>query len=144
VPDRLDLAVDRSLIPTRLNRLEFYGYYFDTTQIQVLLDNSGGTVDESGKLARPTHYHLTLNLGGNGVQIGPTSQRLRLRWNEPCLRSRARLPGRSTQVTGRAAPPYTEIPTAGRRGEWMLRPMRRARLRPSLVVNRVAGRRPVR
>jgi hypothetical protein len=79
--DVVPLAVDRSLIPARLNRLEFYGYDFDTTQIQVLLDNSGGSVDESGKLARPTHYHMTLNLGGNGVQLGPTSQRLRLRWN---------------------------------------------------------------
>jgi hypothetical protein len=75
------LAVDMSLVPSRLNHLEFYGYDFDTTPIQVFLDNTSGSVDESAKLAQPTHYHMTLNLGGNGVPLGTTSQRLRLRWN---------------------------------------------------------------
>lgn len=79
--DVVPLAVDLSLVPTRLNHLEFYGYDFDTTPIQVLLDNSNGSVDVSSKLDQPTHYHMTLNLGGNGVPLGSTSQRLRLRWN---------------------------------------------------------------
>ena len=79
--DVVPLAVDVTLIPNRLNHLEFYGYDFDTTPIQVLLDNGSSTVDVSSKLAKPTHYHMTLNLGGNGVTFGPTSQSIRLRWN---------------------------------------------------------------
>ena len=74
------LAVDRELVPTRISKLEFYGYDFDTTPIQVLLRETAGDIDVSAKLDRPTHYHMTLNLGSNGVQLTPNSQRLVFKW----------------------------------------------------------------
>src|SRR5947209_19169609 len=57
VPLGVDLALDAS----RRNLLEYYGYDFDNYALQALLVNSGGTVDVSTKLDRPTPYHMTLN-----------------------------------------------------------------------------------
>lgn len=74
------LAIDMSLEPARRNVVEFYGYDFDTTPITVLHVTGGNSVDQSDKLTRPTHYHMTLNLGGNGIVLGPNSERLVLRW----------------------------------------------------------------
>src|SRR5690606_24654151 len=51
-------------------------------KIEALLQNSNGTFDVSNSLDRPTHYHMTLNLGGTGVNLSPQSQRLILRWND--------------------------------------------------------------
>lgn len=77
------LAVDRALVPTRLNRLEFYGYDFDTTPVSVLLFQANGTsTNVSNVLNRPTHYHMTLTLGGStGVQLDSNSAKLVLKWN---------------------------------------------------------------
>lgn len=70
------LAVDRSLVPQRLNKLEFYGYNFDTTGvIKVSLQNTNGTVDVTNKLDKPTHYAMTLKFGGTGVQLTDKSER---------------------------------------------------------------------
>jgi hypothetical protein len=89
VPDKepalcavVPLAVDAALVPQDVNRVEFYGYDFDTTPVQVLLRNGGTDVDVSGFLDRPTPYHLTLNLGGNGVQLSSASQRFLLKWKD--------------------------------------------------------------
>ncbi|MCI0579339.1 MAG: hypothetical protein L0332_19355 [Chloroflexi bacterium] len=76
------LAVDAALVPSDLNLVEFYGYDFDTTPVQVLMRNGNQDIDVSSFLDRPTHYHMTLNLGGNGVQLSPDSQRFVLRWND--------------------------------------------------------------
>src|SRR5690554_5584522 len=75
------LAIDMGLSPNRRNKIEFYGYDFDQAKIEALLQNSNGTFDVSNSLDRPTHYHMTLNLGGTGVNLSPQSQRLILRWN---------------------------------------------------------------
>jgi hypothetical protein len=77
------LAVDRALVPDRLNRLELFGYDFDTLPITVLVEQSNGTqLDVTQALNRPTHYHLTLTLGGpNGLPLTSDSQRLLLKWN---------------------------------------------------------------
>ena len=112
--DVVPLAVDVSLVPARLNHLEFFGYDFDTTPIQVLLDNTAGSVDVSGTLDRPTHYHMTLNLGANGVALGPTSQRLRLRWNGKDISTIAvtqpATPVCESKIVPFAHPPMTFIP----------------------------------
>jgi hypothetical protein len=80
--DVVPLAVDLNLQPERRTTLEIYGYDFDTTAIQVLLADTNRTIDVSSKLDRPTHYHMTLNLGGTGVEFSPQSQRLILRWQD--------------------------------------------------------------
>ncbi len=79
--DVVPLAVDMNLSANRRNKLEFYGYDFDMTAIQVMLYNGASAIDVSNKLDQPTHYHMTLNLGGNGVPISTASTRLVLRWN---------------------------------------------------------------
>jgi hypothetical protein len=78
VPLGVDLALDAS----RRNLLEYYGYDFDNYSLQALLVNSSGTIDVSTKLDRPTPYHMTLNLGANGVQLGAASQHLLLKWKD--------------------------------------------------------------
>src|SRR5690554_3913694 len=81
----IPLAVDMGLSLDRRNKIEFYGYDFDKAKIEALLENSNGTLDVSNKLDRPTHYHMTLNLGGAGVNLSPQSQRLILRWNDQVI-----------------------------------------------------------
>ena len=78
----IPLAIDMGLSPNRRNKIEFYGYDFDKAKIEVLLENSNGTLDVSNRLDRPTHYHMTLNLGGTDINLSPRSQRLILRWND--------------------------------------------------------------
>jgi hypothetical protein len=73
-------AIDMALEPERRNKLEFFGYDFDTTAITVTLQNETGTVDVSDDLDRLTHYHMTLNLGANGVPLSSTSKRITLEW----------------------------------------------------------------
>jgi hypothetical protein len=80
-------AIDMSLDPSRRNKLEFFGYDFDTTPITVKLHNDGGTVDVSDKLDRLTHYHMTLNLGANGVPLSSTSNRITLEWQQTQISS---------------------------------------------------------
>lgn len=72
------LAADVSRISSGdLNRLEFYGYDFDAApEVQVELVSDARTEDVTKKLTKPTHYHLILNLGGNGVTLRSDSQML--------------------------------------------------------------------
>ncbi len=79
------LGIDMTLIPDRLPWLEFYGYNFDTTPIQVLLQEGYQYVDVSQYLQKPTHYHMTLNLGRNGVPLSSKSQQLILKWNNKTI-----------------------------------------------------------
>ena len=75
------LAIDMNLTADRRNKLEFYGYDFDKTAIEVMLVNGTTQINVSDKLDQPTHYHMVLNLGSNGVPITTASTRLILRWN---------------------------------------------------------------
>ena len=72
----IPLAVDLNLEPARRNLIEFYGYNFDTQPgVQLFLENSDGTTaDDTVQLAKPTFYHMTVNLGGSGVQFTGKSQ----------------------------------------------------------------------
>ena len=72
------LAIDRSLIPERLKSVEFYGYDFDASNIKTKLLNGQSLSDISRHLSRPTHYHMVLNLGGNGVALTDRSQKIKL------------------------------------------------------------------
>lgn len=78
------LSVDTKLISEgRLSVLEFYGYDFDTsTSVEVLLETADGSrVPVTQHLSKPTHYHMTLNLGSNGVQLPAGARRFVLQWN---------------------------------------------------------------
>jgi hypothetical protein len=79
--DVVPLAIDMNLPAERRPKLEFYGYDFDMAKIQVVLVDGVNQIDVSNKLDQPTHYHMTLNLGSNGVPISTNSSRIILRWN---------------------------------------------------------------
>jgi hypothetical protein len=86
--DAVPRILERAQIPVHTNVLEFFGYDFDRSNIRMLLVKaSGSSVDVTDKMERPTHYHMTLNLGANGVQITPDSQRIVVRWNDKDLSS---------------------------------------------------------
>ena len=77
-------AVDMTLEANRRNKIEIFGYDFDTTPIKVKLHDKSRTADVSKHLDVLTHYHMTLNLGGNGVPVSTASNRLTLEWqNDP-------------------------------------------------------------
>jgi hypothetical protein len=79
--DVVPLAIDMNLPAERRPKLEFYGYDFDMAKIQVVLVDGTNEIDVSNKLDQPTHYHMTLNLGSNGVPLSTNSARIILRWN---------------------------------------------------------------
>ena len=81
----IPLAIDRSLVPGRVNRVEFYGYDFDRTDIRARLVNSNGKRDITTHLSKPTHYHMVLNLGGNGVPLSGKSQKIRVFYGSEML-----------------------------------------------------------
>ncbi len=76
------IAVDRSLVPTRLTQIEFYGYDFnEATNLGVFLQRTaGGRLNVTDKLDRPTHYAMTLKFGATGVQLDDASGRFVLEW----------------------------------------------------------------
>jgi hypothetical protein len=109
------LAIDRALVPARLNVLEIYGYDFDTTPITVLLQSTSGTTDVSHILNKPTHYHMTLTLGGStGVQLDAASQRLILKWSGREISSIAVIqpvtPVCRTQIVQKQPSSFTFVP----------------------------------
>jgi hypothetical protein len=75
-------VVDMTLDPTRRSYITLDGYNFDTTPpIQVFLVDGTQRTDVSGSLDRQTYYHMTLNLGDNGIRITSSSQKVVLQWN---------------------------------------------------------------
>ncbi|WP_375766861.1 hypothetical protein NR798_34965 [Archangium gephyra] len=78
----IPLAVDRTLVAQgRLNHLALYGYDLDAGSLQVLLQDGGELLDVTDMLNLPTHYLMTLTLGGStGVPITSSSQRLIIKW----------------------------------------------------------------
>jgi hypothetical protein len=99
-------AVDMALDPSRRNKLEFFGYDFDTTPIKVNLQDKTRTLDVSSSLDRPTHYHMTLNLGANGVPVSSASNRLTLEWQQRLISSIAVIQP-ATPVCREKTEPYT-------------------------------------
>lgn len=72
----IPLAVDLALVPERINVVEFYGYDFDHGDTKVLLDDGARQVDVTSYLNKPTHYHMTLNIGANGVKFSENSTQI--------------------------------------------------------------------
>jgi len=83
----IPLAIDMSLDPDQRNKIDFYGYDFDITKVEVVLLSGNNEINVSQYLEKPNHYHMTLNLGGDGVQLDNNSQRFILRWNSQDISS---------------------------------------------------------
>lgn len=81
------LAIDKSLVPHRVNSVSLFGYDFDTTGITATLKNGSQMLSITQHLSRPTHYHMTINLGSNGVNLTSNSDHLLLNWNNELLSS---------------------------------------------------------
>jgi hypothetical protein len=61
----------------RLNSVVLSGYNLDVANVKVsLVDQQGKKTDATRYLANPTQYLLTLNLGGNGVPLQASSDKL--------------------------------------------------------------------
>lgn len=75
-------AIDMNLSADRRNKIEFFGYDFDITEIQVILFNGTNQINVSDKLDKADHYHMILNLGLNGIRLSSASTRIVLRWND--------------------------------------------------------------
>jgi hypothetical protein len=75
-------AVPIAVDATRpVDALEIYGYDFDQVPLEMFVMNSDGFFkDVSFALIKKTHYHLTLNLGVNGVTFSSDSQMLSVAW----------------------------------------------------------------
>ncbi len=76
----IPLAIEKELVPRRLNKVEFYGYDLDSDDLTIHLQNGGNLLDITNYLSRPTHYHMTLNLGGNGVILSSNSSQFIIKW----------------------------------------------------------------
>src|SRR5206468_9438437 len=64
--DVVPLVIDMNLSPEKRNVLEFFGYDFDRTAIQVThVAKSGASTDITSLLTRPSRYVMTLNLSNN-------------------------------------------------------------------------------
>lgn len=62
-----------SVVPSSIQQelnpavIDIYGYDFDIGITSNLTGNEGDSVEVTNYLSMPTHYHMTLNLGDNGV-----------------------------------------------------------------------------
>jgi len=73
VPFAIDLAQ-----PT--HAVEVYGYDLDRAPLEIFLVNGDVFQNVSFALINKTHYHLTVDLGKNGVKFSPDSQALSVAW----------------------------------------------------------------
>ncbi len=63
-------SVDRILIPDTVDELEFFGYDFDLEGVKLYVEQSNGTrVDITEHLVKTTHYHMSIILGDDGVDL---------------------------------------------------------------------------
>lgn len=71
------LAVDKVLVPSRINKIEFYGYDFAQGDgLKVFHEYVGGRQNVTNMIDRPTHYAMTLKFGATGVQLTERSTRI--------------------------------------------------------------------
>ena len=71
-------SVDYAFVESgNLTSITIDGYNLDAANIKVyLVDNQNQRIDVSSKLANPTRYVITLNLGSNGVPLDRRSNRI--------------------------------------------------------------------
>ena len=71
-------SIDRILVPDRLNLLEFFGYDFDLDDVSLYVQRGSGGLREnvSEYLDKPTHYHMTVDLGIYGLELTDQDDKL--------------------------------------------------------------------
>lgn len=79
------LAVDRELVPERLNKVEIFGYDLDAKGLKLYHQSGRNMSDITRFVSKPTHYHLVINMGSNGVRLNDKSNRLVAKWNDDFL-----------------------------------------------------------
>jgi len=116
------LIVDMNLEASRRNRLEFYGFDLDTMPIAAYVeDRNGQQTNVTQYLNIVTHYHMTLNLGGEAVGLNDNHRKILLYWNNALQSSVSVIPAEfeeqcETQTvrvnpgTRNYTPPHTNIP----------------------------------
>src|SRR5437867_3000468 len=62
------------------NTVDIYGYDLDRAPLEMFLVNGDVFQDVSFALIKKTHYHLTVDLGKDGVKFFPDSQALSVAW----------------------------------------------------------------
>ena len=77
----IPLAVDRELVPERLNKVEIYGYDLDAKGLAFYHQTGSAMTNVTSYVSKPTHYHLVINLGSNGVRLNAQSNKLVAKWN---------------------------------------------------------------
>jgi hypothetical protein len=74
IPFAIDLAQP-------VKGVDIFGYDLDTQPLELFVVNNDGSFDDvSFALSRRTHYHLTVDLGKNGVKFTAQSQMLGVAW----------------------------------------------------------------
>ena len=69
-------AVDRELVPSRVQQIEFYGYDLTpASDLKMWLQTSSGKSDMTDMLDYPSSYLMTMKFGANGVQLDDSSRR---------------------------------------------------------------------
>ena len=82
-PDIVDLA----LAPQRRPAIEISGFNLSASQVAVYTVSTSGRTDVSRHLANPSEYLLTLNLGSNGVPLGPQVDKIEFHLSDGQVRS---------------------------------------------------------
>lgn len=69
-------AVDRELVPSPIQQIEFYGYDLTpASDMKMWLQTSSGKRDITDMLDYPSSYLMTMKFGANGVQLDDSSRR---------------------------------------------------------------------
>ena len=94
-------GIKMAYVPEHLNLLEFYGYDLDSGDIHAFLEQSDGAIEITSYLRLPSHFHMTLNLGTNGVPLSGNSNAIVVRYGDTLL---------SSVSVQQAPPPPTPTP----------------------------------
>lgn len=82
-PDIVDLALE----PQRRPVIEISGFNLTADRVSVFTVGNSGRTDVSRHLGNPSDYLLTLNLGSNGVPLGPEVDQIEFRLPEGEVRT---------------------------------------------------------
>jgi hypothetical protein len=116
------LIVDMNLDAWRRNRLEFYGFDLDTMPISAFVEDKDTNMTNVTRFLNiVTHYHMTLNLGGEAVGLNDDHRKILLFWDNSLQSAVSVIPAEyeeecTTQVkfvtpgTRTYTPPHTNIP----------------------------------
>lgn len=101
VPSAIQISLDPQVI-------DIYGFNFDQGIGATLADTAGTETDISQFLAMPSHYHMTLNLGMNGVSNLSSIERLLFTHDDTLLSSISIIIGESCTTINPGSRTFTQ------------------------------------